>query len=580
MRKNPAARKPQIEKSPGAVFKVDQFAHRHFWPLLGTVLLLALLLRIADLPADPPPDLSWSFAPYTDESLNTYSARNFILYGNWQKDDFLPFCIYPLVNILVALVFKFLGIGFVQVKLISVLSGVLGVLTMALLIRHAAQETTALLTSLLLALSYPLVMYSRLGLVETVQILFLLLTGLFWVKSFKKPVLMLPAGFFAFATFLLVKISAVFLLPVLFILFIDRWLLVRANEQERRRLFLTLSWFLAGAGSAILIWFGVVFLPYRAQYLQYVLRHSSESPAGHPTTLIGYLFNTFTVGLASKLFSRLVWLALVGFLTLPLLAKRENPSFRYLLLWFVFGVLMLGYMNYRPPRYEIILLPPLIGAAGVTVREWLHRSKRASPFPHARPRSLNILIYAFYCWPLALQLLLYLSSFRLYPQPGNEFNITLIAFIASSIVIGTGSWLYRFLSRKRTPMLGTIIALLILLFSLRLDLGQFFHWFSNRTYTLITATRDLDQILPENAVVAGSWAPPLMIESRKRAIAVTDWANIDDPINRFGVTHIVLGENEADHLLQERIPEEIREKMKPIRQYRIRGQLLTVYSLF
>lgn len=580
MRKKTASRKPQSEKSPEFVFKVDRFAHQHFWPLLGAILLLALLLRIADLRADPPPDLSWSFAPYTDESLNTYSARNLTLFGNWQKDDFLPFCIYPLVNILVALVFKFLGIGFVQVKLISVLSGVLVVLTMALLIRSAAQETAALLTGLLLALSYPLVMYSRLGLVETTQILFLLLTVLFWVKSLEKPVLMFPAGFFAFTTFLLVKISAVFLLPVHVLLFIDRALFVRPDEKKRRQFFSSLIWFIAGAVSAVIIWLLVVFLPYRAQYLQYVIRHSSESPAGHPTTLFGYLFNTFTIGLRSKLFPRLVWVALVGFLTLPLRAKRENPTFRCLLLWFIFGALMLGYMNYHPPRYEIILLPPLIGAAGVTIGEWLHSSKRNSPLPKPRNPFFNIILYSLYCCPLALQLLLYLSGFRLYPQPGNESNITVIAFVVSFIVIGTGSWFFRFFSQKRTPMLGTILAALILFLSLRLDVGQFFNWFSNRTYTLITAARDLNQILPENAVLAGSWAPPLMIESRKRVIAITDWANINDPISRFGITHFVLGENEADHLLQEKTPPGIKDQMKPIRQYRIRGQLLTVYSLF
>ncbi len=48
---------------------------------LVLVVLLGLWLRASDLGADPPPDLSWSFAPYTDEGLNTYSARNLVLYG-------------------------------------------------------------------------------------------------------------------------------------------------------------------------------------------------------------------------------------------------------------------------------------------------------------------------------------------------------------------------------------------------------------------------------------------------------------------------------------------------------------------
>lgn len=606
MKKRPHAHKNQPENRPNIACQIELFTQRHFWLLLGAVLLIAVLVRTADLRADPPPDLSWSFAPYTDESLNTYSARNFVLYGNWHQDDFLPFCIYPLVNILVALIFKLLGIGFVQVKLLSVSSGVLGVLIMALLIRHTAREIAALLAGLFLALSYPLVMYSRLGLVETVQTLFLLLTGFFWVKSLGKPILMLLSGFFAFTTFLLIKISAVFILPVLLLLFINRGLSVRSRPEERRRFLVSLGWFTAGAVGAILIWLIAVFLPYRNQYLQYVLRHSSESPAGHPQTLLAYLFNTFTIGVRSRLLPRLVWIALLGFLSLPVHATRQTEpeakqSSQFLLFWFIFGVLMLGYMNYRPPRYEIVILPPLIAAAAITISQWLlpqknstppwaGKDKTQGPSQDARTRTqtksplsfLNSILYAIYLWPLVVQLLLYIAGFRNYPAPGNESSITILALIIALATGITGTALYRFFTTKK---LGTMrplklfIAALLLLFSLRLDLSQFFNWFSNRTYILISSAHDLDQILPANAVVAGSWAPPLMIESRKRAIAITDWANINDPINRFGVTHIIIGENEVDQLLWDKIPLTLKERMRPLRQYRIRGQLLTVYTL-
>ncbi len=606
MNRKPSSKKTPQNNPPKLAYQIEHFSRCHFWLLLSAILLIALLFRTADLRADPPPDLSWSFAPYTDESLNTYSARNLILYGNWYQDDFLPFCIYPLVNIVVALIFKLVGIGFVQVKLLSVLSGLLGVLIMALLIRHTAGEITALLAGLLLALSYPLVMYSRLGLVETVQILFLLLTGFFWIKSLEKPVLMLLTGFCAFSTFLLIKISGVFILPALLLLFICRWLSTRSRQEERRQFLVSIGWFTAGAIGAIIVWLIVVFLPYRNQYLQYVLRHSSESPAGHPQTLIAYLFNTFTIGVRSKLLPRLVWIALLGFLSLPGHAirhrdARARQSWQYLLFWFIFAVLMLGYMNYRPPRYEIIILPPLIAAAANTLSQWLipkpnsslpsigkekvpglsRAEKKKAPAKSSR-LFFSIILYAIYLWPLALQLLLYISNFRNYPAPGNELGITVIALVIALTTSLIGALFYRLLTKNRIgkiPALNAIVAALLLLFSLRLDLGQFFNWFSNRTYILISSARDLDQSLPEDAVVAGSWAPPLMIESRKRAVAITDWANINDPINRFGVTHIILGENEVDRLLWQKLPLEIKERLKPLRQYRIRGQLLTVYAL-
>lgn len=572
---------------------VEHFIARHFYLLLALLLVIALVLRGADLRADPPPDLSWSFAPYTDEALNTYSARNLVLYGSWQQDDFLPFCIYPLVNILVALVFKLLGIGFAQVKLISLLAGVLSVLIMVLLIKEQASKTAAILSGLLLATCYPLVMYSRLGLVETVQILFLLSTGLFWVKGLKKPGFMFLSGLFAFATFLLVKISAIFILPALVILFIHQFITGHSQAEKRRRLLVGTSWFLAGAGIAALLWFIVVFLPYHQQYLRYVLRHSSESPAGHPTNLGAYLFNTFTIGLRSQLLPRMIWLTLIGFITLPLQTPGKKPVSLYLLLWLVFGMLMLGYMNYRPPRYEIIILPVLLASAGMSIARLLspektnhhppQKGRNTIPGNRIHPATVvQAILYAIYLWPLPLQLILYASQFRVYPSPGAETGI-LIGALGISLtvsVIGFVLTKTRYQGKSiKSPTLRIAVASILLLLSFRLDFGQFFNWFSNRTYNMLSYARDLDHLLPPDAVVAGSWAPPLMIESRKRAVAITDWANINNPFNRFGVTHLIIGENQVDQILKEQIDPLLWEEMKPIREYTVRGQRLKVYPL-
>ncbi len=547
--------------------------------LLLIVIALGLWLRIADLRADPPPDLSWSFAPYTDEGLNTYSARNYALYHNFKQDDFFPFCVYPLVNIIVAFVFKIFGIGFVQVKLLSVFAGVLGILIIFLFARSGGNKIAGPLSALLLATCYPLVMYSRLGLVETVQILFLLLAGLFWVKGLKKTFLLLFSGFFAAGTFLLVKLSAIFIVGVFFLLFLAQIIAVRRKEINLRQLLFNLLWFISGTILAFLFWFFFVFLPYRAEYIQYVLRHSTESPAGHPGTIPAYLLNTFTVGLRSRLFPRTVWMVLIGYLTLPWLAKDKNPVLRYSLLWLIMGTLMLGYMNYRPPRYEIILLPPLIIAFATALSNlW----KDGILIPASRPTIKMTIAFLLFLWPLGLQSIIYLSGFRAFPGSGSESGILVGALIIALAISLAGYLLFR--TRRnglviKHRLLRTILVLIPVILTMRLDIGQFSHWFTNRTHNLISYARDLDRLLPDDAVVAGSWAPPLMIESRKRAVAITDWANMEGLIERFGVTHLIMGENEADMKLREKIDPWIWEKSQPIRRYIVRGQVLTVYSL-
>lgn len=567
-------RKPP-RAQPDQLGWLGRLAGRYFWIFVLLLLALGLFLRAADLRSDPPPDLSWSFAPYTDESLNTYSARNFILYGLWKTDDFLPFVIYPLVNMLVALIFRLWGIGFVQVKLLSLLAGVLGILAVALLVREKNNPIPALLATLFYATCYPLVMYSRLGLVETLEILFLLLAGIAWLKGLKYRWLMPFAGFFATATVLLVKLSAIFIAPAMLILIIGELL----TTPDRKQTLVSILYFLAGSGASLFIWYLLVYRPFHQEYIRYVLRHSSESPAGHPHNIAAYLLNTFTFGLYSRLVPRTVWLAVIGYLALPWLAVSRSRLFRYLLLWFIFGLLMLGYMNYRPPRYEIILLPCLLIAAATALGRLL---QEGIVIPPTRPTITKTVLYGLWLTPLTLQAWLYLSGFRAFSQGGNETGILILALVIGLLIAFVGYGLIRLKPNgyliKSAGLRAALVASLLLL-SLRLDFGQWSHWFNNRTYDLFTYSKELDRILPQNAVVVGPWAPPLMIESTKKAIAVTDWANIDNPIDRFAATHIILGEGASDQLLWKKIPAPLRERATVLLRFQIRGQIIQLLAL-
>ena len=42
------------------------------------------LMRLVFINADPPQDLSFSAALYTDEGFKTYEARNYIHFGDWK----------------------------------------------------------------------------------------------------------------------------------------------------------------------------------------------------------------------------------------------------------------------------------------------------------------------------------------------------------------------------------------------------------------------------------------------------------------------------------------------------------------
>ena len=58
-------------------------------PLLAAFLLTLLLcIRLFLLTADPPYDLSTSGGPYGDPGGYSFNARNMVLYGTWEVDDY------------------------------------------------------------------------------------------------------------------------------------------------------------------------------------------------------------------------------------------------------------------------------------------------------------------------------------------------------------------------------------------------------------------------------------------------------------------------------------------------------------
>jgi 4-amino-4-deoxy-L-arabinose transferase-like glycosyltransferase len=502
----------------------------------------ALALRASDLKADPhldPTQRTWSFGSYTDEALDTYSARNMVLYGHWRVDDLFPLVVYPLVNYMMVLVFKLVGMGFVQVKLLSLLASVASVLVIYLLVKEDAGHLAGLLAGLAFATSFPLTMYGRLGLVEPVQILFLLLTGLCYVRGLRRPRFMGLAGILGASASLLVKASAIFIAPALVAAVAWEFYSARKDRAAVRVIRQGVGWGLTGVAVSLVIWLAIVFLPYRADYFQYVLRHSLNSPAGHPKGVIEYLLNTFTVGFWTGLVPRLPCVALIGFVALPLLAVGRRPALRFLGICFTLALLMLGYMNYRPDRYELILLPALTAGFAVAL------ARIAEPGVlqlQLRPSFIKAGLYALWLWIMTTQLVGYTHGFWGALRARSDLIVLAVAFAVAATISVTAYFVTRAVRNGiniRLTAIRAAIAVGLLLLAMRLDLAQYFRWFGTRTHVMVESGAKLDDALPADAVVLGNWAPGLLIGSRRRVVAMTDWANTDDPVGRFGATHLV-----------------------------------------
>jgi hypothetical protein len=59
----------------------------------------------------------------------------------------------------------------------------------------------------------------------------------------------------------------------------------------------------------------------------------------------------------------------------------------------------------------------------------------------------------------------------------------------------------------------------------------------------VRAQRTLSAQLPQGATVYGTYAPTLLFDTRARTVApwLPAGANVDDPVGRLGVTHVLVG---------------------------------------
>jgi predicted membrane-bound mannosyltransferase len=211
--------------------RTPDFPLRVALAIVALALASGFVLRTLDLKADPPPDLSWSSAIYSDEAHNAYSARNWALYGQWQVDDYAPYLVYPWLNLFTGLVFRIAGIGFEQLKFVSLLAGLLLVVAMYFVGRSVSRRAGAIAAAVTAA-SFQLVMYSRLGLAEMTQALFVAATVAFLVRANTSRAAAVLSGACALFAILFVKVSAAFLLPAVLLLVIYE--MIRARLEHVR----------------------------------------------------------------------------------------------------------------------------------------------------------------------------------------------------------------------------------------------------------------------------------------------------------------------------------------------------------
>jgi 4-amino-4-deoxy-L-arabinose transferase-like glycosyltransferase len=345
------------------------------------VLLLAAALFLAlhalHLSADFPNHTPWmDWAKYTDEGWYGDGAIRHFQRGHWYvPGDFNPAAALPVWPLLEAALFRFTGVNLAAARALTVTIFGLILLASYLLIRRwqtlssGKKSETSLapaIAVLLLAVSPFCYVFTRMAILEPLQILFTLLALL--AASYAKPpeqgtaapplrtrlrqtLAPLALGLLV-PLMVLTKTTAIFLLPAI------AWLLW-ARAGYRVRPFLRLS--LPPAVLAAITWLSYYLFVVRPHFLPdfHYLFEANGYTGLTPSNVLSVLADTIADGLwIGKILYPLALLAAFSvFLLRPRLLR--NPLIPSLLLWAGGYAAFLAYHNNFQPRYYLVIAIPL-----------------------------------------------------------------------------------------------------------------------------------------------------------------------------------------------------------------------------
>jgi 4-amino-4-deoxy-L-arabinose transferase-like glycosyltransferase len=577
--------------------------------LLGIIVLLGAYLRFSHLTADPPPDLSYSLSPYTDEGAIAINARDKVLFGEWKMDDFFRMGISPLLSLSYFFIFKLFGSGFVQIRILPALLSLGTILLVFLWLKREGKVKAAIFSSLFLAIGYIYVMHNRLALEET-SLLFFLFFSLFFLQLGKdKKFYFILCGFSFTLAFLFIKISGLFFFPVL-ILEIIRWTWI---EKDGKKFIRGILYFGIGLIAGGIIWFLLVFLPYKAEVIGYIQAGALKSPAGQAENLSAFLRSLISLGIGDKLFPRIFFIFLLSFVyilhwlrNLQEKIKAKASSEFIGISWLIIGMLFLSYPNYHPIRYQLILVPPMCILAGFFVEKIIETqkiriSKGLNPLTLVLQFGvLVVFIYDLY-YTLALYILVHYQSFygmvaSFTSDPNSWFRgvltlfqnysalvnrSILLALLVAGIIIGI-SFIKRFRQGLHFPNgVKYVIITIVLFLILFSNLKQYSNWSADLSYNLSDISKDLNS-LPKGSVIAGPWAATLSLETKHRAIMMQDFANKEKIIERFKPTHLIIFKDGWEDKYFKQTYHELMTKAILIKEYPVRTQYnkpLLLYEL-
>ncbi len=550
-------------------------------PLL-LILLFAVFLQSIWLSADPPSEISWSNGIFTDPGIRATEARNIILFGSNYPlgNQEIPYFMSPLLTSTLIPWFSVFGIGYAQLRVLSILFYLFSVIALYVLSKEVASRQTATIAVFLFAFSFPVIMYGKYGLLEVFAMPFLILSMLFAVKSItfvkdkslqiiacqksgKEFALKILSLLFFFMAFLF-KPTSLVLLPVLGLLFLVGKDCFLSKKKLPSAIVLM----------ALLVTFLSLTFFFDPRFFDI---SGSQVPAAFGASAIMIVRNILLM-FANNLFAQtavIFSLALVASLFAVFrLAKhgfiKITPK-TAIFMWFFFSTLGLSLLSYQPPRYFLIILPPMCFLAADAISHF------ATNIPNKTFFSKKNMLF-FIPWLLVASFWIAVSSNKFIFAKAFDllffFPTIFIIFLITSYLICR--FLLSLLSKRNVRK--TFVLGIFLLFVLSSVL-PFANWAMSPNYSLTETANYLEADVGPEAIVIGFSTNWLCIETSLKCIPMFNTFNNKQPFERFKPSHLIIQPGLDDELLDEIYPNGWRSRLEFIKNYYVGRDELGLYRL-
>ncbi|MEW5818397.1 MAG: glycosyltransferase family 39 protein, partial [Spirochaetota bacterium] len=325
------------------------------------VFIMIIAVRVLNLDADPPVNLSTSGGLFGDEAALAHNARNKALFGHWITDEWNPLVYNPILSILEYASFMAFGVGLVQLRLVNLICVILSFFLLWKVLIKSHNFQIASLSIFMLGFNYIFTMYNRLGLNDTFIFFPMAMTLYFWQNGLDRKPLLFFAGIASFAVYITKASSLYFVLAALFSLLFA--LFQRYMEgKELKDAAASLGYFLGGLILSYICWYLFFLTPLKSEFEKV---GESWIRLAWPGTIGRFWYNLTAMTFAKYMNNEpielfITWGYLPVFLCLGIRSwRRIRPMEVFIFLWLIGGFIALNGLSYKPLRYFVPIIPPV-----------------------------------------------------------------------------------------------------------------------------------------------------------------------------------------------------------------------------